>query len=211
MCVLDERLNLFPLYFFRTAVFLKMREKRDHVVNVVSISSVFKFLGIRAFSIATLRFFNGEGGLTLNDLYDTCMIHNLFSNFHCVCTIIQVVHTEFIKNVLTEYSAFKSLSKMIQEQAATVIIIALIQENSTDSFEFQTKAALTLNDLYDTTCMIQLVWLCKIVNSYKLDVQIFAWYNFWKIGWVLSLPICMKEIDVSHFTFHNAELVWRKI
>ena len=27
------------------------------------------------------------------------------------------------------------------------------------------KAALTLNDLYDTTCMIQLVKLYKIVNS----------------------------------------------
>ena len=36
-------------------------------------------------------------GLTLNDLYDTtCMTHNRFSNFHCVCTIIQVVHTEFM-------------------------------------------------------------------------------------------------------------------
>ena len=37
------------------------------------------------------------------------------------------------------------------------------------------SAAPTLNDLYDTTCMIQLVWLCKITNSYKLDVQIFVW------------------------------------
>ena len=75
--------------------------------------------------------FQTKTALTLNDLYDTtCMIHNLFSNFHCVCTIIQVVHTEFIKNVLTEYSVFKSLSKMIQEQAAAVIIIALISEKN---------------------------------------------------------------------------------
>ena len=29
------------------------------------------------------------------------------------------------------------------------------------------KADLTLNDLYDTTCMIQLVWLCKMENLYK--------------------------------------------
>ena len=40
------------------------------------------------------------------------------------------------------------------------------------------KATLTLNDFYDTTSMIQLLWRCKIVNSYKLDVQIFVWYNF---------------------------------
>ena len=33
-----------------------------------------------------------------------------------------------------------------------------------------TKAGPRLNDLYDTTCMIQLVWLCKITNSYKFDV-----------------------------------------
>ena len=74
---------------------------------------------------------NPKAGLTLNDLYDTtCMTHNRFSNFHCVYTIIQVVHTEFIKVVLTEYSAFKSSSKMIQEQAAAAVIIALISEKN---------------------------------------------------------------------------------
>ena len=74
---------------------------------------------------------NPKAGLTLNDLYDTtCMTHNRFSNFHCVYTIIQVVHTEFIKVVLTEYSAFKNSSKMIQEQAAAVIIIALFSEKN---------------------------------------------------------------------------------
>ena len=62
-------------------------------------------------------------------MYDTtCMTHNRFSNFHCVYTIIQVVHTEFIK-VITE-SAFKSSSKMIQEQAAAAVIIALISEKN---------------------------------------------------------------------------------
>ena len=73
------------------------------------------------------------------------------------------------------------------------------------------KAGLTLNNLYDTTCMIQLVWMCQIASSYKPDVQIFVWYNFWKIGWVLFLPTCMKEINQSHFKFCNAELFWRKI
>ena len=69
--------------------------------------------------------------LTLKDLYDaTCMTHNQFSNFHCIYTIIQVVHTKFIKVVLTEYLAFNSLSKMIQEQAAAVIIITLISEKN---------------------------------------------------------------------------------
>ena len=46
------------------------------------------------------------------------MTHNRFLNFHCVYTFIQVVHTEFIKIALTEYSSFKSASRMIQEQAA---------------------------------------------------------------------------------------------
>ena len=58
------------------------------------------------------------------------MAHNRFLNFHSVYSIIQVVHTEFIKVVLTEYSAFKSSSKMIQEQAATAVIIALISEKN---------------------------------------------------------------------------------
>ena len=44
-----------------------------------------------------------RASLTLNNLYDTtCMTHNRFSNFHCAYTIIQVVHTEFIKVVCTE-------------------------------------------------------------------------------------------------------------
>ena len=72
-----------------------------------------------------------KAGLTLNDLYDTtCMTHNRFSNFHCVCTIIQVAHTQFIKVVLTEYSAFKSSRKMIQKQAAEAVLIALISEKN---------------------------------------------------------------------------------
>ena len=50
--------------------------------------------------------------------------------------------------------------------------------NVKNVFKTECKAGLTLNDLYDTTCMIQLVWLCKIANSYKLNVQIFVWYNF---------------------------------
>ena len=53
-----------------------------------------------------------------------------FQIFICVYTIIQVVHTEFIKVVLTKYSAFKSSSKMIQEQAAAAVIIALISEKN---------------------------------------------------------------------------------
>ena len=60
-----------------------------------------------------------------------------------------------------------------------------------DNLHTFTKAALTLNDLYDTTCMIQLVWMYKIANLYKLDVQILVWYNFWKIGWVLVSRFAM--------------------
>ena len=50
------------------------------------------------------------------------MTHNRVSGFHCIYSIIQVVHTEFIKVVLTDYSEFKSLSKMIQEQTAAAVI-----------------------------------------------------------------------------------------
>ena len=48
-------------------------------------------------------------------------------------TIIQVVHTEFIKVVhakVVEYWTFKRSCKMIQEQAAAEVIIALISEKS---------------------------------------------------------------------------------
>ena len=73
-----------------------------------------------------------KASLTLKDLYDTtCMTHNQFSNFHCAYTIIQVVHTEFIKIVHTDYAAFnKSSSKMIKEQAAAAVLIALIFQKS---------------------------------------------------------------------------------
>ena len=72
-----------------------------------------------------------KAGLTLNDLYDTtCRTHNRFSNFHCAYTVIQAVHTEFIKVVRTDYSAFKSSSKMIQEQAVAAVIIVLTSEKN---------------------------------------------------------------------------------
>ena len=61
-------------------------------------------------------------------MYDaTCMSHNRFSIFK---VFTQVVHTKSIKVVITDYSAFQSLSKMIQEQAAAAIIITLISNNS---------------------------------------------------------------------------------
>ena len=47
----------------------------------------------------------------------TFMTHNRFSDFDCVYTLIQVVHTQFVKVARTEYSVFMSLSKMIQEHA----------------------------------------------------------------------------------------------
>ena len=53
-----------------------------------------------------------------------------FQIFICVYTIIQVVHTEFIKAVHSKYSAFKSSSKMIQEQTTAAVIIALISEKN---------------------------------------------------------------------------------
>ena len=43
---------------------------------------------------------------------------------------MQVVHTEFIKVLRTDYSAFKSSSKMIQEQAAAAVIVELISQKN---------------------------------------------------------------------------------
>ena len=55
-----------------------------------------------------------KAGRTLNDWYDTtCMTHNQLSNFYGIYNIIQVVHIKFIKVILTDYSAFRSSSKMI--------------------------------------------------------------------------------------------------
>lgn len=60
-------------------------------------------------------------------MYDTtCMTYNRFSDFHCIYTFIQVIHTDVTKFVRTEYSAFESLSKMIREQAAEAVIIPVI-------------------------------------------------------------------------------------
>ena len=43
---------------------------------------------------------------------------------------MKVAHIEFIKFVLTEYSAFKGLSKTSEEHAAPAAIIALIFEKN---------------------------------------------------------------------------------
>ena len=53
-----------------------------------------------------------------------------FQIFICVYTIIQVVLTDFIKVVLAKYSAFKSSSKMLQEQTAAAVTNALISEKN---------------------------------------------------------------------------------
>ena len=54
---------------------------------------------------------------SVNDLYGTiCMTYNRLLDFHCVYTLIQVIHTEFIKVVRREYSAFKSLRKLIKNK-----------------------------------------------------------------------------------------------
>ena len=64
-------------------------------------------------------------------MYDTtCMTHIQFSHFHCVYTIIHIVHAEFIKVVRTEYSALRSSSKMVLEQATAAVIITRISEKN---------------------------------------------------------------------------------
>ena len=81
-----------------------------------------------------------KASLTLNDLHDTiCITHNWVSVFYCVCTFIQVAHSEFIKVVCTENSAFKSLKIMSQERAVSAVIIALIFEKKKSSKKRQQR------------------------------------------------------------------------
>ena len=72
-------------------------------------------------------------GLTLhlNDLHDTIgMPQNRFTDSRCVYLSKQVVHTELIKVVNPEDSAFKSLSKMSHEPVVTAVITALMSEKN---------------------------------------------------------------------------------
>ena len=55
------------------------------------------------------------------------MTHIRFSDFYCVYTFIQVVHKSCSYRVFT---AFKSLSKISHEQAASVVIVALISRKN---------------------------------------------------------------------------------
>ena len=65
---------------------------------------------------------------SFNDLHGSQSVFRI-SDFQ-IFTFIQVVHTELIKVVRTEYSAFKSLSKMIQEKAAAAVVIAIISKKN---------------------------------------------------------------------------------
>ena len=67
------------------------------------------------------------------------LVWSWFSNFICVNTIIQVVHNEFIRFALTEYSAFKSSCKMIQEQVVAAVVIVLISEKASQGEKDEKK------------------------------------------------------------------------
>ena len=67
-----------------------------------------------------------------------------FQVFICVYAIIEVVHTEFTKIILTKYSAFKSSGKLIKEQVAAVII-ALISEKNKSMKKRKRKKSLCEN------------------------------------------------------------------
>ena len=54
------------------------------------------------------------------------MTRNRLSTSHYVYSFIQVVHFDFINVFHTEYSAFKTLNKISEEQAAATITLALI-------------------------------------------------------------------------------------
>ena len=56
------------------------------------------------------------------------MTRNRLSTSHYVYSFIQVVHFDFINVFHTEYSAFKTLNKISEEQAAATITLALISK-----------------------------------------------------------------------------------
>ena len=56
------------------------------------------------------------------------MTRNRLSTSHYAYSFIQVVHTDFINVFHTEYSAFKTLNKISEEQAAATITLALISK-----------------------------------------------------------------------------------
>ena len=56
------------------------------------------------------------------------MTRNWLSASHYVYSLIQVGHTDFINVLHTEYSAFKTLNKISEEQAAATITLALISK-----------------------------------------------------------------------------------
>ena len=58
------------------------------------------------------------------------MTHNWLLDFHCVYTFIKVVSTEFLHVVCIEYSVFKSLSKLSQEQAAAAVNVAITSDKN---------------------------------------------------------------------------------
>ena len=69
--------------------------------------------------------------LHLSDLYDTIgMTQNRFTDSRCVYLSKQAVHTELIKVVRPDDSAFKSLSKVSHEPAVTAVITALMSEKN---------------------------------------------------------------------------------
>ena len=56
------------------------------------------------------------------------MTRNRLSTSHYAYSFIQVVHTDFINVFHTEYSAFKTLNKISEEQAAATLTLALISK-----------------------------------------------------------------------------------
>ena len=86
-----------------------------------------------------LMYFQTCISVPLNDLHDTtCMTHNRFSNFQCVYTITQIVHTEFLQSIQPS----RVLSKMSQKHAAVAVIIAVISEKNKSSKKKKKKKSL---------------------------------------------------------------------
>lgn len=73
------------------------------------------------------------------------MTRNWLLDFHCVYTFIKVFSTEFIHVVCIEYSVFKSLSKLSQEQAAAAVNVAITSDKNR-----QRKTRKKKKDLYET-------------------------------------------------------------
>ena len=97
--------------------------------------------------------------------------------------------------VIHDPGGFPSDSVRCRDDVMTTLKVWMVQYRDSDirlisQFDISNimaiSRAMSLRYRYNikiSTGMIQLIWLCKIANSYKLDVQIFIWVLLLELVW----------------------------